>query len=339
MTAPLRFSIVVPTHDRLPALRRALAAIDRLVYDPERFEVIVVDDGSGDGTAGYLAGRTDRRFQGVSQPRAGVAAARNTAIRRARGEIVAFTDDDCEVPPDWLTAFDAQFRASGADVIGGSVENALPDFISQFYQDMATHLYEKQNEGAAHPEFLSANNLAIRRDALARGGLFDDRFFLGGEDRELVKRLALTGARVVYRPELKISHYHAFNLASYARHLYRMGRGSYLLHRVVPRERRYAAVRPDPRVHRAFLGRLLGAPPAWQAPARVALFALAQASVLTGFLAAALAGTRQPAGAPRRGPSAGGIHLPTPASTAEGVHDAIRPREGAHPEAPAPGPR
>lgn len=303
---PLRFSIVVPTHDRVARLRRTVEALDRLDYDPARFEVLVVDDGSTDGTAAFLAGRVRPGFQVIRRVRGGVAAARNSAIHAARGTFVAFTDDDCEVPPDWLTRLDARLEAEGLDVLGGTVENALPSVISQLYQDMARELYERQNMDAPHPEFLSANNLACRRELLLTSGLFDARFFLGGEDRELVRRLTRGGARVRYAPDLVIRHYHEFTLATFARHNYRIGRGSYLLHRVVPPAaggaRRGGAVG----LYVDFVARVARTPPRGRALARLALFALAQASVTAGFLAAAAGGAGRPRGpepaADERGP-------------------------------------
>src|SRR5262249_5079209 len=113
-------SIVVPTRDRrvlLGALLDALqadAAADR--------ELIVGDDGSRDGTADDLArpAATGRRAH-VGPPGVGLAAARNAGLARARADVVAFTDDDCVIPPRWSAALAGRLDASEAVAVGGRV--------------------------------------------------------------------------------------------------------------------------------------------------------------------------------------------------------------------------
>src|SRR5204863_3673654 len=116
-------SVVVATRDREPRLAGLLRALGEQRLDPERFEVIVVDDRSADGTAELLE-RTARTapFQLTSdslERGSGPAAARNAGWTRARGPLVAFTDDDCEPHPDWLReAVDAAGRRRDS-VVGG----------------------------------------------------------------------------------------------------------------------------------------------------------------------------------------------------------------------------
>src|SRR5436190_21831253 len=89
-------SVVVPTHERGPALRACLESLAALDYPPERYEVIVVDDGGSaplDELLDPLHGRL--RVELLAQRRAGPAGARNAGVMRAGGEVLAFTDDDC----------------------------------------------------------------------------------------------------------------------------------------------------------------------------------------------------------------------------------------------------
>jgi glycosyltransferase involved in cell wall biosynthesis len=93
----MRFSIIIPTHNRKETLRRSLSAA--IVQDYLNYEVIVVDDGSSDGT-GEMVRREFPHVRCIRQePNRGPAAARNRGIEAATGEIIAFTDDDCLVPP------------------------------------------------------------------------------------------------------------------------------------------------------------------------------------------------------------------------------------------------
>src|SRR5437868_11412329 len=98
---PPAISVIVPTHDRASLLPRALASL--LAQDFAPFEVIVVDDGSRDGTAAFLSGVSDPRLRVLRHGRAlGAAGARNSALALARAPIVAFLDDDDEALPGFL---------------------------------------------------------------------------------------------------------------------------------------------------------------------------------------------------------------------------------------------
>ncbi len=113
-------TVVVPTYNRRELLERTLDALAAQTYPAERCEVVVVDDGSTDGTAEMLAGRTTPgRLTALRNPvNSSAATARNRGVAAANGEIVAFTDDDCRPVPTWLEAMVAGMR-SGVDVVQG----------------------------------------------------------------------------------------------------------------------------------------------------------------------------------------------------------------------------
>src|SRR5437764_138198 len=96
----MRFSVVIPTFNRQATLHQTLKAIE--AQDALSFEVIVVDDGSTDGTKEAVTSEFPS-VQYIQQENQGPAAARNTGIRAVAGDIVVFTDDDCVPPPDWLS--------------------------------------------------------------------------------------------------------------------------------------------------------------------------------------------------------------------------------------------
>jgi glycosyltransferase involved in cell wall biosynthesis len=123
---PPFFSVVVPTRNRPDQLVGLLEALCRQAYPAERFEVVLVDDGSDqplDAVIEPFRGRLSITL--LRQPHAGVANARQRGTAAARGDFLAFTDDDCRPAPDWLARL-AEFcvRHPGA-AVGGSTINAL----------------------------------------------------------------------------------------------------------------------------------------------------------------------------------------------------------------------
>jgi len=169
-----RVSVVVPTRDRRTVLARALASIDAQYF--RDFEVVVVDDGSADGTAGWLRAEHPAVRLVELRTSCGAAAARNRGVARARGEIVAFLDDDDAWRPSYLETqvalFDAhpatQLCSAGHVEIDGTGRVSRPDLRPLFdYADPLVHLL-------AECPLHTLSVVACRRAALARIGPFDE---------------------------------------------------------------------------------------------------------------------------------------------------------------------
>jgi glycosyltransferase involved in cell wall biosynthesis len=123
--APPRVSVVVPTRNRAAVLPRALRSV--LAQTVGDFELVVVDDGSDDGTAAVQAAVVDPRVVWLTGPHAGVSVARNTGIAAARGAWVAFLDDDNEWEPEYLAHQLSVAAASGAAVVSCLGVDVDPD--------------------------------------------------------------------------------------------------------------------------------------------------------------------------------------------------------------------
>ena len=221
-------SVVLPTRDRLTSLVVALEAL-RHQRRAEPFELIVVDDGSADGT-GELLARLARAgaIVHVAGPGRGAAAARNAGIARARGRIIACTDDDCEVPPEWIARLRDRLIETGAAAVGGPVAAAagasLPARVSQAITNGIASVLNRADPDTA---FLTSNNVAYRADALRAAGLFDEGFSgAGGEERDLHARLRAGGARLVYAPEVVVTHSPPMGWTGFARQQAAYGRGA-----------------------------------------------------------------------------------------------------------------
>ncbi len=125
--SPLTISVIIPTLSRPGLLTQCLEALARQTYPRERFEVIVADDGSPEPVIGVVDAfrhRLDVTY--LQLPHAGPGAARNAGAAPARGDLLAFTDDDCEPEPGWLDALAGRFAANSNVGVGGRVVNALP---------------------------------------------------------------------------------------------------------------------------------------------------------------------------------------------------------------------
>ena len=122
------FSIIVPTFDRPETLTACVQAITKLDYPPDRFEVIIVDDGSPVPIQPFDRNSRDgASITILHQINSGPASARNTGAKHAKGEILAFTDDDCLPTPQWLRELARSFNDRPLGLIGGRTVNGLVD--------------------------------------------------------------------------------------------------------------------------------------------------------------------------------------------------------------------
>lgn len=200
---PPTISVVVPTYQRRASLRATLDAL-RAQDLAEPFEVIVVDNGSTDGTAALLAGRDDPALRVLRlDPNFGPGPARNAGWRAARAPVVAFTDDDCLPDPGWLRAVVAAV-AAGADVAVGRTE-ADPAALA------AAGPFSHWVRVEAPMPWFPTCNIAYRRDLLEALGGFDESFTarLGssfGDDTDLGWRALERGAEARFVPDARVVH-------------------------------------------------------------------------------------------------------------------------------------
>jgi glycosyltransferase involved in cell wall biosynthesis len=203
--APPFVSVIIPVFDDGERLRRCLLALDRQTYPRDRFEVVVVDNGSSQDVAAVVAG-----LAGVvlgHEPRPGSYAARNTGLGLARGEVLAFTDSDCLPQPDWVAAGVARLT----DQPGcGPVAGRIAVFFQDAARPTATELYESltafpQRAYVERDHYGATANLFTRRDVFARVGDFCAGLTSGG-DREWGQRVYAAGLPLIYADEVRVQH-------------------------------------------------------------------------------------------------------------------------------------
>lgn len=244
-------SVVIPTYDRPTQLAVCLGGLARSRFPPERFEVVVVDDGSPaplDPVVEPL--RSSLRLTLVRQPNRGPAAARNAGAAAARGELLAFTDDDCVPDPDWLEALARHAAQRPGHLIGGRTINMLPrNAFSAASQHLVSFLYDYGLASATSRPwtgFFASNNIALPTAAFQAIGGFDETFPLAaGEDRDFCARWNESGAPSHFAPDARIRHYHRLTLSRFWRQHWNYGRGAFHFHRARA-ERGGQPLRPEP---------------------------------------------------------------------------------------------
>lgn len=229
------FSVIIPTYNRPERLATCLNSLVRLKYPRDRFEVIVVDDGSPTSPAAIVAAyekQIDIRL--ITQINAGPATARNTGTEQAKGEFLAFTDDDCAPDANWLSALAHQFANAPDAAIGGHTLNALSDnSYSTASQLLIDYLYSYYNAEPSGARFFTSNNLAVPAVRLSQIGGFDTTFpMAAAEDRELCDRWLHCGYQLVFAPKAIVCHAHPLTFSSFFRQHLSYGRGAYCYHQV-----------------------------------------------------------------------------------------------------------
>jgi glycosyltransferase involved in cell wall biosynthesis len=260
-------SVVIPTHNRLVLLKQTLACLAQQSYPSDRYEVIVVDNGSEDGTADYLRQLADQgRLHYIRQRPLGPAVARNVGARAACGEVVVFTDDDCLPEAGWLAAL-AESYIPGATplavAVGGRVENVSDGhWLHRFYAAQGNRHRANHLE---RPAYLDTANASFRRSVFLAVGGFSEHFSRPcGEDVDLGFRLVAAGYELHTDSQAVVWHVGRTSLWGMMRQSFDRGRGNAFLKTRYP-ERFASAPSQGLRLQiKRLLDHLLRL--AWQAP-------------------------------------------------------------------------
>ena len=222
-------SVVIPTYNRVDLLRRVLEALATQTCT-DKFEVIVVSDGSTDGTHEFLqSGEAALPIRFLMQQNAGPAAARNRGIEAAFGRIVLFVDDDVVPAPDLLERHLAAHSAQTSDVaVMGPMLNPEGFVMSSWIQWEQYQLYkqyEALNRGDYPPTFRQffTGNASMPRDRLLQVGMFNATF-RRSEDVELAYRLSESGLSFVFAADAKGFHHAERSFESWLRTAREYGR-------------------------------------------------------------------------------------------------------------------
>jgi len=227
-----RISIIIPTRDRKDSLKEALLSVTWLDYPKNKYEVIIIDDGSSDGTEEMLAKIQhilpySIRYNRLKEKK-GPSAARNLGMQMAKGEIFVFTDDDCLFEKGWLTLLLASFSSRKVGAVGG------PDRTPQeasFFSECVGYLFtsfigtaglrgeDRFRVGRYYPK---GCNMAVLREAIDKVGGFDE--LLGpGEEIELGYRIEKVSYQIKYARKAFVWHKRRGTLKAFLQKMFRIG--------------------------------------------------------------------------------------------------------------------
>jgi glycosyltransferase involved in cell wall biosynthesis len=219
----VRFTIVVPVHNTSAHLEGCIAALRAQDYPHERFEILMVDNNSTDGSSGILRRATGIRVLSETTP--GSYAARNRALREARGELIAFTDSDCFPDTGWLRAIEGAFENPRTQVALGrrrpGRDRGLIRLLADYENKKDEHVFSSDSSDAYYG---FTNNMGVRRATMDKYGPFVERS--RGSDTIFVRRV-VEGERcesVAYEPAMRIAHAEVEGVAAYYKKMYTYGR-------------------------------------------------------------------------------------------------------------------
>lgn len=206
------FSVVIPTYNRRPILEKCLTALEnqkvRAGSQINGYEVVLVDDGSSDGTLDWLEAHQAEfpHVRWFRQDHQGPAAARNLGVENATGETIVFIDSDLVVTENFIQAH-ADALVEGERILGSDRLFTYGHVINTCNFDNPTSEPYKITDFSA--AYFATGNVAIARTWLEMAGLFDTRFQLyGWEDLELGVRLKKLGLKLIKCPTAAGYHWH-----------------------------------------------------------------------------------------------------------------------------------
>ena len=225
-TAWPSISVIVCSYNGQRTIRECLEGLDRLEYP--NHEVIVVNDGSTDGTEEIARGF---RVRLISTANEGLSSARNTGLRAARGEIVAYIDDDAYPDPQWLSYLAASFMTTEHAGVGGpNLPPAGDGLVAECVANAPggpVHVLLSDTEA----EHIPGCNMAFRRTQLEAVGGFDPLFRAAGDDVDACWRLQRAGMTLGFSPAALVWHHRRNSVRAYYRQQQGYGKAEALLER------------------------------------------------------------------------------------------------------------
>ncbi len=236
----MEVSVVIPAYNAEKTIGKCIVSILNQSFGGD-YEIIVVDDGSKDGTGKIvqkiLKGNKNVRL--VKQPNGGPAKARNRGARESKGKLVLFTDSDCIADKNWIKEMVAPFKAGNIVGSQGRYKILNPDsLVARFVQYEIEERYERMAK-IGSIDFIGSYSAAYKRDVFLQFNGFDESFKIAsGEDPEISYRMAAKGLKMIFAPKAIVYHPHPDSLKRYLKMKYGRGYWGQLLYKKHPEKKK-----------------------------------------------------------------------------------------------------
>ena len=229
----MHVSVIIPTFNRKANIVNSLKSLALQEYEQSDFEVIIVDDGSSDGTIEAIDNVSPRplNLTVLSQCNRGPAVARNAGARVARGNYILFMDDDCVPDKFWIREIVKPYSDPLVGGVGGRIKYSPPN------DHWANRAASVADSGPGQPvnqegnlEYFVTANASVRKSVFDGLGGFDEEFrYAAQEDIELAMRIVNQGFRLAYCNEAIVDHYHDFSFFGIIKRGFQIGKSERLL--------------------------------------------------------------------------------------------------------------
>lgn len=220
-------SVIVPVRNGEKVLRDCVGSILKTDYPLDRLEILVVDNGSTDGTAEIIKSFPVRY---VMESHRGAPAARNAGVRACRGDIIVFTDADCVVSQGWLGEVLQAFEEDGVGGVAGEIVAYNSKTPAERYAAKVRHLSPRKYLARPHLPFAVFANLAFRGEVFDKIGLLDDSLIQGDSTDFCTRFFRETGLKLKYAPKAVVFHRHRTTTWEFFKQQWYYGRGHALLY-------------------------------------------------------------------------------------------------------------
>ncbi|MBS7634297.1 glycosyltransferase [Candidatus Bathyarchaeota archaeon] len=225
-------SVIVPAFNSEATIKDLLESLMLLDYGKENLEIIIVDGGSTDRTVEIAK---IYPVQIIVESRRGINVARNAGVKSSKGEILVFTDSDCVVPKDWVRKIVEDFRDQSVGCLGGSALRYEDNFLSRYADISVVPVLRRfrKREILDSVKLLlrypAGCNMAFRREAMEKAGLFNEKIHYGFDEDDLAERVCKLGYKMLLDPEVIVWHKHRRSLLNLLKQFFNYGKGGALL--------------------------------------------------------------------------------------------------------------
>jgi cellulose synthase/poly-beta-1,6-N-acetylglucosamine synthase-like glycosyltransferase len=202
MTRVPKVSLYIPAYNAERFVNASVESILSQTFVPD--EILVIDDGSHDATAEVVSRYKEIKLIRHDKNR-GLAAARNTAVRAARNELVGSVDADCAAAPEWLEKLVPAFEDPKIAGAGGRLLEGFRDNLADRWRCVHMRM-DRGEQRIRNPMFLHGCNGLYRKSALLGVGGYDEAMLTAGDDADIGRRLSSAGWELLHEPEARVTH-------------------------------------------------------------------------------------------------------------------------------------